>query len=117
MYVVYLRMWRRLCLPRNAKKQGQAFHSHSSFPLRNMPTKVQKKSKGVQSKARTKCSPAIWKKFTAIEKKCWTEMYEAFLIPMNFHADWEDKKFKKQQEVTAHNMACDAVWVLQKFGE
>lgn len=27
--------------------------------------------------------------------------------------DWTDKKQEKQREVTAHNMACEAVWIVR----
>jgi len=66
---------------------------------------------------RSKCSPAIWKKLDKVERALWTALYESFLPAHNFHADWEGKKFKEQREVTAHNLACQSVWVTPIFTE
>lgn len=57
-----------------------------------------------------KCSPKLWKQFSKLEQKLWTDFYETFLsVPETLHADWSGKKFKEQREVSAHNMACEAV--------
>lgn len=65
-------------------------------------------------KTKSKCSPSIWKKFTLVEKMLWNDFYDTFLSPPElFHADWSGKKHAAQREVTAHNMACQAVWLLQ----
>ncbi len=63
---------------------------------------------------KSKCSPAIWKKFTLVEKMLWNDFYDVFLsVPELFHADWSGKSHATQREVTAHNMACQAVWLIQ----
>ncbi len=83
--------------------------------MRKLPQKVQKKSaKGVQSQ-KGSCAPAIWKKFSHLERLQWREFYEEFMVPMNFHADWEGKEFDEQREVTAHNLALQAVWSLRNI--
>lgn len=61
-----------------------------------------------------KCSLDIWKKFSVLEKELWTDLYTRFEWANIFHSDWEDNKFMKQREVTAHNMACIAVWCCQE---
>lgn len=60
------------------------------------------------------CAPAIWRKFSDAQKTMWIKFYEAFLEPMNFAVGWEGKYDKERQEVTAHNMACQAVWAIEK---
>lgn len=62
---------------------------------------------------KSKCSPAIYRKFTPYQQKVWDDLYNTFLFPAHFHSDWESKKNKEQQEVTAHNMACEAVWYMR----
>lgn len=66
--------------------------------------------------AKVKCSKAIWKEFTKKERVLWTKLYNAFNDQLNFAVgfDGTDKKSKKMQEVTAHNMACVAVWELSE---
>ena len=63
-----------------------------------------------------KCSPKIWKKFTAKEKEVWTELHLAFGLPAYFAEGWRCAKDAKKREVTAHNMACQAIWTLNDHG-
>lgn len=63
------------------------------------------------------CAPKIWKKFDDREKKMWMKFYVAFTEDYNFHSDWVDKKYRAQQLVTAHNMACQAVWAMGDSNE
>lgn len=65
-------------------------------------------------KNKSKCAPAIWKKFTDSEKLLWQMYYDMFLIPEQYHIDWCEKEFSKQRQVTAHNMACQVVWSLSR---
>jgi len=69
---------------------------------------------GMKKQPKSPCAPAIWKRFTDFEKKYWTELYESFIWPELYHKDLGGKEFKEQREVTAHNMACQAVWKLQE---
>lgn len=64
-----------------------------------------------------KCSPKIWAKFNKTEKELWTLFYKIFAEENNFHTDWVGKEFKKQREVTAHNLACQVVWELSELPE
>lgn len=60
-----------------------------------------------------KCAPAIWKKFSKRERELWTDFYETFMaVPETFHADWTEEEQEEQREVTAHNMACQATWLI-----
>lgn len=38
--------------------------------------------------------------------------YETFLFEHNFHADWDGRKYREQRKVTAHNLACQALWLV-----
>lgn len=66
---------------------------------------------------KSKCSPAIWKKFSRAEKVLWNDLYRMFLFPENFHTDWVGKEFAKQRHVVAHNLACETVWYLAQYFE
>ncbi|QGH72437.1 MAG: hypothetical protein [Siphoviridae sp. ctpQM7] len=67
--------------------------------------------------ANQKCSPQLWKKMTPLEKKLWTELYDAFVFPCLYHPDWSTKDWQRQREVTAHNLALQALWTLEEVLE
>lgn len=74
------------------------------------------KAEEIREKAHdNQCSPAIWGNFNPEERKLWMKFYESFLISTNFAVGWDGKDEEKEflREVTAHNMACRAVWILQ----
>ena len=60
------------------------------------------------------CAPKIWKKLSLYEKNLWQLFYYAFVESHNFHTGWDTKEYKKQREVTAHNLALQAVWQLKE---
>ena len=59
------------------------------------------------------CSPKIWKKFSEQEKYLWLAFYNNFVWEQNFHVKFQEKKDKDAREVSAHNMACEAIWILK----
>lgn len=64
---------------------------------------------------KSKCSPAIWKKFSRAEKTLWNDLYAMYLFPGYYHTDWTKKEFQKQREVVAHNLACETVCYLAEY--
>lgn len=61
--------------------------------------------------AKTKCAPAIWKKFGATEKVWWTEFYRSFLEEMRVNkATMPTLLTDERRKVIAHNHACLATW-------
>lgn len=62
---------------------------------------------------KSKCAPQIYKQLTAEQKKLWNKLYRKFLSAESFHIGIQCKFFKKVREVTAHNMACIAVWEME----
>ena len=63
-------------------------------------------------KTRGKCAPALWGKMSKIEQTLWADFYETFIFEGNFPPGWEDEK---KRDVVAHNLACQAVWLLKSY--
>lgn len=59
-------------------------------------------------------APAIWRKFTPIEKRLWKSLFKEFRCSYNFPPKWGFKKDQYFRDVAAHNIACFVVWRLQK---
>ena len=64
-------------------------------------------------KNKSKCSKNIWGKFSDEEKKLWENLYDSFLWNENFPPEWKIVNYEKSREVVAHNLACQAIWILQ----
>ncbi len=63
----------------------------------------------------TKCSPGIWNKFTHPEQILWQKLFDVFVVDAHYPPLFAGKTTQAEREITAHNMACRAIWVLQKL--
>ena len=66
------------------------------------------------------CAAKIWKKFLVADKNLWLALYERFLVKENYPpylsrvVAGAGPKDKDMIEVIAHNLACEAVWLLNR---
>lgn len=67
-----------------------------------------------KSVSKTKCAPKIWAKFSRVEKALWKDLYALFLLPQNYHVNWQCPGLAKERHVVAHNLACETIWYMQQ---
>lgn len=64
----------------------------------------------------TSCAPKIWKKFSSRQQILWECLYYVFNKVENFPPLSKNEKYsQKHISVTAHNMACQAIWELARL--
>lgn len=63
-----------------------------------------------------KCAPQIWRKYNKTEKKVWKILYKSFNWRDSFSTKSKSKLNKKDIEIAAHNMACQAIWAFREEG-
>lgn len=63
-----------------------------------------------------KCSPKIWKKFDKRQKLLWKAFYNRFRAELRTSNGVGGRPYmsRPQNDVIAHNLACEAVWVEAK---
>ena len=61
---------------------------------------------------KTPCSPRIWEKLNLFQREMWLDFYHVFSEEYNFHPKHQPNK--EQLDVAAHNMACNAIWVMNE---
>lgn len=61
---------------------------------------------------KTPCVPKIWAKLNPFQREMWLDFYRAFSEEYNFHPKHQPNK--EQMHVVAHNMACNAIWVMNE---
>jgi hypothetical protein len=64
---------------------------------------------------KSKCAPKIYRKLSLQQQILWDALYKVFNDTMNFPPLPKNQKYDQSHiEVTAHNMACQAVWELAR---
>jgi len=67
-------------------------------------------------RAKTKCAPKIYRKFSNQQRLVWNHLYREFNEVSNFPPLAKNEKYSQEHiEVTAHNMACQAAWELARL--
>jgi hypothetical protein len=65
---------------------------------------------------KSKCAPKIYSKLSPQQRDVWNALYRVFNDVFNFPPLPKNKKYDCSHiEVTAHNMACQAVWELARL--
>lgn len=60
----------------------------------------------------SQCSPTIWKKMSEENKELWSILFDVFFDKSNFPPGWDSNLDCERQSVVAHNLACQAIWLL-----